>query len=118
LHGHVAGPTLTGPFAAYGSDAVALQTLVDHDEGLARRLHPEFDYREVQVVWAARHEMARSVEDVLARRLRALFLDTRASLEMAPRVSELMAGELGRDAGWARAQVEAFRKIAEPLLVR
>jgi glycerol-3-phosphate dehydrogenase len=61
--------------------------------------------------------MARTVEDVLARRTRALLLDTRASMEMAPKVADLMAVELGRDAVWARDQVRDFRALAEKLLL-
>ena len=64
------------------------------------------------MVWAARHEMARTVEDVLARRTRALLLDARASAEAAPDVARLLAAELGRDAAWERRQVEAYRAVA------
>jgi glycerol-3-phosphate dehydrogenase len=64
-----------------------------------------------RVVWAARHEMARTVDDVLARRTPALFLDARAALVAAPRVAEILARELGRDEGWKRCQVEHFAAI-------
>jgi glycerol-3-phosphate dehydrogenase len=53
------------------------------------------------------------VADVLARRSRALFLNTAAAVEMAPRVAALMARELGRDAAWAAAEVKAFTELAE-----
>jgi glycerol-3-phosphate dehydrogenase len=56
--------------------------------------------------------MARTVEDALARRTRALFLNARAAIEMADRVAEVMASELGRDAAWAHEQVESFRETA------
>jgi glycerol-3-phosphate dehydrogenase len=56
--------------------------------------------------------MARTVEDVLARRTRALFLNARAALEMAPAVAALMAAELGRDGDWIAEQVRAFHDIA------
>jgi glycerol-3-phosphate dehydrogenase len=56
--------------------------------------------------------MARSVEDVLARRTRALFLNAGAAVDMAPRVAKLMARELGRDDQWRRAQVDAFVALA------
>jgi glycerol-3-phosphate dehydrogenase len=56
--------------------------------------------------------MARTVEDVLARRTRALFLDAQAATEMAPRTAELLARELGRDSAWRSAQVEAFHELA------
>ena len=64
------------------------------------RMDPALPYTAAEVIWAVRHEMALTVEDVLARRTRALFLNARAALRMAPRVADLMAGELGRDAAW------------------
>jgi glycerol-3-phosphate dehydrogenase len=69
------------------------------------------------VVWAARAEMARTVEDVLARRTRALFLNARAATEMAPETARLVGRELGRDAQWQAQQVEEFRALAEGYLV-
>ena len=64
------------------------------------------DYTAAEVIWAVRHEMARTVEDVLARRLRALFLDARAAVDMAPKVAALMGRrakerlELGKYPGY------------------
>jgi glycerol-3-phosphate dehydrogenase len=57
--------------------------------------------------------MARSVEDVLARRLRALFLDARAAIEMAPAVASLVGDELGWDAERRAREIEDFRRLAE-----
>jgi len=62
--------------------------------------------------WFARHEMARSVEDVLARRTRLLFLDTRAALAKAPQVARELAQELGRDEAWQKSQLSAFSETA------
>jgi glycerol-3-phosphate dehydrogenase len=67
--------------------------------------------------WYARHEMARSVEDVLARRTRLLFLDARAALAKAPQVARELAQELGRDEAWQQAQLLAFKEIAGHYLV-
>jgi len=64
-----------------------------------------------------RREMARSVGDVLSRRLRALMLDARAAVEMAPEVARTMALELSRDADWEKRQVEGFREVAKGYLV-
>ncbi|MFP4624176.1 MAG: glycerol-3-phosphate dehydrogenase C-terminal domain-containing protein, partial [Gemmatimonadota bacterium] len=69
-----------------------------------------------EIVWFVREEMARTVDDVLARRSRSLVLDARAAMEIAPRVAELMAVELGRDEAWQRDQVDAFRTLAEGYL--
>jgi len=62
--------------------------------------------------WYARNEMARTVEDVLARRTRLLFLDVRAALARAPEVARELAQELGRDEAWQRSQLAAFEKTA------
>ena len=70
-----------------------------------------------EVVWAARHEMARTVEDFLARRSRLLLLDARASIEAAPAVARLLARELGRDAAWEARQVADYRELAAGYLV-
>jgi glycerol-3-phosphate dehydrogenase len=81
----------------YGSDATAIQSLMDTDATLAERLHPDLPYRAAEVAWAARMEMARTVEDVLARRTRASFLYAKAAAAMARRVEEIMTRELGRE---------------------
>ncbi len=96
----------------YGSDAPALARLAAESPGWDEPLHVNLPYRAAEVVWAARHEMARSVEDVLARRTRSLLLDARASAEVAPAVAALLAGELGRDEDWQRRQVAEYRELA------
>ena len=95
--------------AGYAADVVALSA---EDAALAERLDPRLPYTGAHVVYAIRAEMARTVEDVLARRTRALFLDVEAALASAPRVVALMATELGRDAAWAAAQLAAFDSVA------
>lgn len=100
------------PFAVYGSDAPALRALIAERPELARPLHPNLPYLAGEVVWAARHELARTVDDVLARRTRALLLDARASSEVAPTVARLLARELGHGEDWERAEVERFRALA------
>lgn len=112
IHGFHTHPERFGDLAAYGSDAPAVETLLASEPDLSARLHPRLPVRAGEVVWAVREEMARTVDDVLARRTRSLVLDARAAAEAAPRVAELMARELGRDAGWASAQVEAFQELA------
>jgi len=100
LHGWTDAVDPIEPRSVYGTDAAEIEALEKDRAELAERLHPSLPYRASEVVWAARFEMARTVEDVLSRRLRALLLDARASVEMAPRVAGLMAEELGRDDTW------------------
>lgn len=109
LHG--ATDSLAGPFAAYGSDAEDLQSLLGENPGWSAPLVPGLPYVEAEVIWAVRREMARTVEDVLARRTRCLVLVSRGSSDAAPRVASLMAGELGRDEAWEREQVRRYRAL-------
>jgi glycerol-3-phosphate dehydrogenase len=103
----------TGVLASYGTDAPAVRALAAEDTELAGPLHPQLPYLKAEVVWAARQEMARTVEDVLSRRTRALLLDARASLEAAPLVARLLARELGKDASWQKQQLDAYTLLAE-----
>jgi glycerol-3-phosphate dehydrogenase len=104
------------PLSVYGSDAAEIHALGAEDPEWERHLHPALPYRAAEVVWAARHEAARSIEDVLARRTRALFLDARASIEAAPRAAAILASVLGRDPAWQEAQVARFRELANGYL--
>jgi glycerol-3-phosphate dehydrogenase len=112
IHGFHNSSEQFGGLAVYGSDAPEIRKLADRDPSLAARLHPDLPYIAAEVVWAVRAEMARTVEDVLARRLRALFLNTRAALKMAPAVAELMAREFGAGEAWKSRQLAVFDAIA------
>ncbi len=65
---------------------------------------------------AVRYQMARVVEDVLARRSRLLFLDAREAIHAAPRVAGVMASLLGRDERWTSEQVRSFQETAQHYL--
>jgi glycerol-3-phosphate dehydrogenase len=101
----------------YGADAPAIQEIARKEPALAEKLHPELPYLSAEVVWAVRAEMARTVEDVLARRTRALLLGARASIEAAPRVAELMARELNRNGDWKKQTVRNFEQVAQGYLL-
>ncbi len=104
--------------AVYGSDLQHVERLVEANPAWGEPLHPRLPYTAVNVIWAVRHEMARTVEDVLARRTRALLLDAAAAAECAGKTAELLAAELGRDDAWARRQAEDFRELARGYLLR
>lgn len=112
VHGWHADSSAFGDLAVYGADAEAIRRLMDKQPELGERLHPRLPIRAAQVVWAARQEMARTVEDVLSRRTRCLLFDARASIEAAPRVASLLAKELGRDVEWERRQVADYTGLA------
>ena len=102
----------------YGSDAVNLEELEREQPDLATKIHPELPYNASQVVWAAKKEMARTVEDVLSRRTRALILDAKLSIEAAPKVAKLLACELGQDEKWEKAEVETYTELAKGYLLK
>jgi glycerol-3-phosphate dehydrogenase len=106
-------PAAFDPLDAYGSDREEVEALCASEPGLAAPIHTRLPYPRGLVVWAARHEMARSVEDVLARRTRSLLLDAAASAEAAPDVAELLARELRRDSAWADREVANYRRLAD-----
>jgi glycerol-3-phosphate dehydrogenase len=112
IHGFHKNADRFGALSTYGSDAPAVMDMLRERSDYGELLHPDLAIRAGQVAWAVRNEMARTVEDFLARRTRALFLDARASVECAPAVARLMAEELGRDGGWIDQQVHAFGALA------
>src|SRR5690606_33186288 len=111
LHGSPTGP-ISGPLAPYGSEAQAIERIATERPDLAAPIHPSLSEPLATIAWAARAELARTVEDVLARRLRLLFLDARAAIESAPRVAEILAAELDRDGEWVDQQVNTFNDLA------
>lgn len=98
--------------AAYGADARHIRDLITGSPDLDEVLHPALPYCKAEVVWHTRFEMARCVEDVLARRTRALLLNAKASIEAAVETARLMAGELGMDRNWQQQQVAAYTELA------
>jgi glycerol-3-phosphate dehydrogenase len=117
IHGWQEGGDPTDPLQVYGSDRVKLEKLMAENRGWREALHPKLPYCLGEVVWGVRFEGARTVEDILARRTRALLLDARASISAAPAVAELMAQELGQDRAWQSAQVASFSELARGYLL-
>jgi glycerol-3-phosphate dehydrogenase len=98
--------------APFGSDAPEVRAVMEERPGWDEPVHPRLDLTRGEVAWFARVEMARTVDDVLARRTRALLLDARAAADAAPTVAGLLAEELGRGDGWAEDQVGTFLELA------
>lgn len=117
IHGWHQHPEQFGDYSYYGSDAPALRELAREHPELDEVLDERLPLRAVQVVWAARHEMARTVEDVLSRRTRCLLLNAQASIDVAPKVAAIMAEEKGYDADWETTQVKRFTEVAKGYLL-
>ncbi len=116
LHGYEKDADRTEHWSLYGTDAKAIKKLIRHNKKLSQTITPGLPYSLAEVVWAARNEMARCVEDILARRTRILFLDARAAIEAAPLVARILAKELKKSSAWQAKQVKEFTRVAKNYL--
>ena len=107
-----------GALAYYGADRNKIDELIASEPTLARTLSDESDIIAAQVVWAVRNEMARTVEDFLARRTRVLFTDAKLAIKLAPDVAQIMMKELGKDEIWKQDQATAFTELAMGYLLK
>ena len=112
IHGWLKHMDPEDPLCAYGSDAVFIRRIIDADPSMGEKLHDHLPYVKAEVVWAVRHEMALTLEDVLARRTRSLILDAAASMAVAGEAARLMAKELGLGSQWQQRQVSEFKQMA------
>jgi glycerol-3-phosphate dehydrogenase len=103
----------TDPMAPYGLNKEDILAISEEEEGMSGCISEKLNILKAQIVWAGRKEMARTVEDVLARRTRALFLDARESIRIAPEVATIMARELNQDKVWLIKQIHTFELVAK-----
>ena len=99
--------------AVYGIEKQALLDLEDEIPVYGGLISESLPLKASQVIWAVRHEMARTLEDMLARRVRGLFLDVNESLRIAPQVAQIMASELNESTDWIVNQLTEFKAIAK-----
>jgi len=117
LHGYHEDIEALGDLWVYGSDADAIKAIASADSNLLKPMHPDLTYCAAEVIWAVRKEMARTVEDMLARRTRALFLNAKAAISLAPLVAKIMASELNQNDTWIANQIADFTALAQNYLV-
>lgn len=110
IHGYMPQPDTGNPLYYYGSDLATIQTMIDADpDGWISQCIP---LHRAQVEWAAKNEMVQTLEDMLSRRCRALLMDARETLRIAPAVAEILAKHLDKDKGWADEQLNSFNSLA------
>lgn len=105
-----------GRLRVYGRGAQEIRKMIGKDPELGKELHAALPYTKAEIIWICRNEMPGRLEDVLARRTRALFLNACASLEMAPAVAELMATESGYDQNWKDEQLKSYKELVKNYL--
>lgn len=117
IHGYKEGVDFENPMYFYGADLEKIKALIKKTPELDDWLSKDLKIKKVQVVWAVRHEYARTVEDFLSRRTRTLLLDAKESIKLAPKVAEIMAKELGFDAAWIQKQIQQYKDLAKGYLL-
>lgn len=115
IHGYEKNINWQDPFYYYGSDAIALKSQMNGSAG--KWLSEELKIHPQQIIWAVQHEMARTLEDFLSRRTRALFLNVEETRRIAPQVVDIMAKELDETEAWKAAQLAAFNTISEKYML-
>ena len=95
----------------YGDQADEIEKIINDYPDLGDLIHPALPYTRAEIIWICRNEMPLTVEDMLARRTRALFLDARASREAGPVVAELMAKELGFSKSWQESEISKYNEL-------
>ena len=94
-----------------------VKEIIKENSEFAELIHEDFPYQKAEIIYAVRDEMARIVEDILARRTRILFLDANVALEISREVGEIMASEMGKDEKWIDNQLKEFEKTAQNYLI-
>jgi glycerol-3-phosphate dehydrogenase len=112
IHGKTEDTSISSSLAHYGSDAAIIEQWMQ-ELGRDRQIHADLKLSHAEISFACRHEMARTIDDILARRSRSLLINARAAIEAAPDVASIMAGELDRDESWISQQIATFSTIAE-----
>ena len=112
IYGYSVNENILDPLYQYGSDKPHIEKLKKENEYFATPLSKKTKITVAQVIWAVRNEMARTVEDVLARRTRVLFSDSKLAGELAPVVADIMMKEFNYDQEWRKNQVDEFCQLA------
>ncbi len=117
IHGYVKNVDFSESLYYYGADKEKIDVIVAEDKSMKGLIHPALPYIKAEIIYAVKNEMALTVEDFLARRVRALFLDAHAVIESAPVVAKIMAKELGHNRKWIKEQISNFTELAKGYLL-
>lgn len=118
LHGYKENVDRSNWNYVYGSDVEEIEKIIAEDPKNGEYMAEGYTFTPAHIIYAVRREYAQTLDDILARRVRALFLDARTAIAMAPKVAEIAARELGKDDAWAKNQVEEFTKLAEGYILK
>jgi glycerol-3-phosphate dehydrogenase len=103
----------SGRLHIYGDNSTDIEKIILENPESGKSIDPRLPYTRAEILWICRNEMPLSIEDILARRTRSLFLNARASSDIAPEVADLMANEFGYDQKWKEEQLESYRSLVK-----
>jgi glycerol-3-phosphate dehydrogenase len=113
LHGYNGKKTDGSTWSAYGSEGKKIEKIIEDDPQSGHPIHSNLPYTKAECLYSIRHEMARTIDDILSRRTRSLLLDAKASAETAPMVADLLKIELDKDEKWKNEQIASFRRLTQ-----
>ncbi|MEO6734336.1 MAG: glycerol-3-phosphate dehydrogenase C-terminal domain-containing protein, partial [Ferruginibacter sp.] len=116
IHGYEDHMNWNDPFYFYGSDASLIKQRINRTA--SQWISESLKIHEMQVCWAVENEMARTVEDVLSRRTRALLLNAKESIRICPEVAKIMAKELDRDEKWIDKEIAQYTALAQQYILK
>ncbi|NIJ45980.1 glycerol-3-phosphate dehydrogenase [Wenyingzhuangia heitensis] len=117
IHGHSKQKPEINPLGIYGTDAKLIRKLAEEKPELKEKIHPNYPFIKAQIVWAILKEDAKTIEDILARRIRLLFLDAKASIESVEVVAAILQEQLIKSEDWKKQQITSFKKLAQQYLL-
>jgi glycerol-3-phosphate dehydrogenase len=88
-----------------------IEQIISKNPELGEPFNNQLPYTRAEIIWICRNEMPLTLEDMMARRTRSLFLNARASSEIAPVVAKIMAEELGFDEKWQQEQIIIYNQL-------
>jgi glycerol-3-phosphate dehydrogenase len=107
------GNNSNGRLHIYGDRAFEIENIMNEEPGSGIPVDPRLPYTKAELIWICRNEMPLNIEDLLARRTRALFLNARASSDIAAEAAALMAREFGYSMKWQKDQIESYNQLVK-----
>jgi len=99
------------PMHYYGTESKKISAL--NSKKATTSLSRKFFITENQIIWAVQEEMAVTLEDILARRTRCLFLNAFETEKIAPQVASIVAEKFGHDASWIKKELKNFNTLVK-----
>ena len=116
IHGFDFNSNWSDPLHVYGTDIEKIKK-IDSNE-FNKSLSKKIYITKNQIIWSIRNEMAMTLEDILSRRTRCLFIDALETIKIAPIVCKIMSEELKESKKWMENQLKNFTTLANNYIIK